>query len=140
MRVPLRLATAALVATAIGVSAPIAFDHAHAQSADTAKKKRDKRKQKMEGKRKKIRCVRYSQKAGKDEISIDMRLRNRCSFEVECEMQWELRCDDEAIGTERELSSIATDSDANYHVSASICGEKAWEVADVRWSCVKATE
>ncbi len=79
-------------------------------------------------------CVSYSQKM--KQRSIQISLRSRCKEEMSCTVSWRLKCDGEAKA--RPGSSIFTLMPKATEVitaSAAACGEKGWEIRQVRWNC-----
>ena len=85
------------------------------------------------------RCVRFSQQLGKDEESVDLRLENKCKFEVRCSLTWKLSCAGPGSSATSEPSERSTTLDSHddwtINASAATC-EEDWEVGQVRWNCV----
>ena len=90
-------------------------------------------------KTKKVRCVKYTQKKGVDEQSVDVGLRNRCRFAVSCTVEWTVSCedDDDKTPVRRQSRFVEHDRGDSEIVSASaaICGDGSWAVDDIRWNC-----
>lgn len=85
------------------------------------------------------RCVKYSQKRGSDDQSVDVGLRNRCRYDVSCTVEWTVSCeDDEADAPARhQARSVDLDRGAReiINASAAVCGDGSWAVDDIRWTC-----
>ncbi len=90
-------------------------------------------------KRKRSRCVKYSQLMGADKQSVDVRLRNRCASEMTCSIEWKLSCDaDPADAPVRDRTEIATmkrGDTSTMNLSAAACGDDGWSVDDIQWNC-----
>lgn len=121
MRFPPVLATLFGIALAIGASAG-----AGDLSAKTPKNKI-------------ARCVKYSQKKGADQQSVDVGLRNRCRYNVSCTVEWKVSCEDDDADTPPREQARTVDLDRGaaeiISASAAVCGDGSWAVDDIRWTC-----
>lgn len=114
------------------------FAHAQSVKAPAKTKKVVKRK----GRSKSVRhCMKFTQRLGADEESVDLKLKSQCKFEVVCSLEWELTCtDDSGAKTSlpgKQSTSLEFTDDWSINASAATC-ETDWEVGDVRWNCVPA--
>ena len=89
------------------------------------------------------RCMTFSQSLGSDEESVDLKLQSQCKFEVVCAMEWELTCTGDNGSSTSETARRSTSMDFtdtwSINATATSC-EADWEVGDVKWNCVAATE
>ena len=106
-------------------------------------KSKSKGKGKSKSKSKSVRqCMKFSQSLGVDEESVDLKLRSRCKFEVECSLEWELSCtgEDGAKSSSPASRSTSMDFTDDWRINASATScEGDWEVGDVKWNCVAST-
>jgi len=124
--------------TALPFSTPNANAEPDAKPARTKTKRVVKKTAKSKNVR---RCMRFTQKIGADEESVDLSLQSNCKFEVICSLEWELTCesdDGEASSNPGKRSqTLLFAEDFKVNASASMC-EESWEVGDVKWNCVPA--
>lgn len=84
-------------------------------------------------------CTAFDQQ-DKGDAGIEMTVHNACSIPVDCDVSWKVVCNPDskkrreihpsaAKLTLTEGTSQATDA------SAAVCGDGAWEINDIEWSC-----
>ncbi len=84
-------------------------------------------------------CMSFAREEG--DHSIDYRLGNGCERRVACTVSWTLRCGDAPKVTkypDQRRTTLAPDQSSTITASASACGTKSWEIADVAWTCGSA--
>ncbi len=83
-------------------------------------------------------CMKFKQKLGDDQESVDFSLTSSCEFAVVCSIEWEVSCttDDKSEIADKGKRSTTVDPKDRWEVnaSASVC-EESWEIQKVRWSC-----
>ncbi|MEZ4360693.1 MAG: hypothetical protein R3B48_10960 [Kofleriaceae bacterium] len=85
------------------------------------------------------RCASFDQ-VDKDEVSLELTVRNGCTMPLDCRVSWRLVCAPEA-----KKRRTITPSSVNFtvqssaaratEISAAACGDDAWVIRDVSWRC-----
>jgi hypothetical protein len=84
-------------------------------------------------------CTSFDQ-ADKDEETVEFSIHNTCSIPVDCSISWRVVCAPDSkkrrashAGAKKlSLSSMGGDS---AQASAAVCGDDAWMIDGVQWSC-----
>jgi hypothetical protein len=84
-------------------------------------------------------CTTFSEHDRDDGGGVDMSVASTCEAKLSCGINWTLTC---APGTKREKQvkqGYAFDLDNGQSdgttASSDVCGDEAWSVGDVSWSC-----
>lgn len=90
------------------------------------------------------RCVKYSQKRGSDEQSVNVGLRNQCRYAVSCTVEWKITCEDDDADTPARVQARTVDLGRGareiINASAAACGDASWAVDDIKWTCEPGEE
>ncbi len=78
-------------------------------------------------------CVKYSQ--SEYESGFHLKLKSKCEPRVTCELRWQLECEDEEARYFAEAFSLDTGDSHRADADAAMCGDAAWSVSAVKWSC-----
>jgi hypothetical protein len=85
-------------------------------------------------------CMSFAQ-ADKGDDRVSFTIRNACSIPIDCAVSWRVVCAPEA--RKRRAAhpgsvklAIAEGTSGNTEASAAICGDDAWVLDSVQWSCL----
>jgi len=78
-------------------------------------------------------CVKYSQ--AEYESGFYLNLKSNCEPRVTCELRWKIECEDDEVREFAEAFSLDTGDSHRGDAAAAICGDSAWSVSGVKWSC-----
>jgi hypothetical protein len=82
-------------------------------------------------------CMKYRQQKLVEDGGLRMELRNCCRGPVKCAISWEVRCGrggkPDARSADLQIAAGGTESAYGYGGSA--CGDKGWQIGNVRWNC-----
>jgi hypothetical protein len=84
-------------------------------------------------------CTSFDQ-TDKDDDTVEMSIHNSCSIPVDCSMSWRVVCapsskkrrSTHAGSAKLALTSAGTGS---AQATASVCGDDAWAIDSINWSC-----
>jgi hypothetical protein len=84
-------------------------------------------------------CASFSQ-AEKDEATLQLQIHNSCSMPVDCKITWRVVCAPEAkkrraVHERAATFTLATGAERSTEASASECGDDAFTLDQVQWSC-----
>jgi hypothetical protein len=80
-----------------------------------------------------VNCVTVRQETR--DRGVDLVFKSRCRGLMRCTISWRLRCTGDRRGSaSSEEITLAAASSETQHLSAKSCGDKGWEIRDVRWS------
>lgn len=79
-------------------------------------------------------CVHYRQQLGKGGIKLI--LKSRCKEMMSCTISWELSCTgDKAPRRDSHIFTLMAGATEVVDASAAACGDKGWQIRNVRWNC-----
>jgi cell division septation protein DedD len=89
-------------------------------------------------------CTAFEQRE-KDEVSVELTVRNTCTVPINCRVSWRLVCAPESKKRRKVTpGSVAfTLAEASAQVteaSAAECGDASWMIKDVIWRCDSSKE
>jgi hypothetical protein len=84
-------------------------------------------------------CTSFDQN-DKGDDTVEFKIRNSCTIPVDCSISWRVVC---APGSTKRKSvhdaaakvSLPTGSEEAKSASAAVCGDDAWTINNVEWSC-----
>ncbi|MDB4960774.1 MAG: hypothetical protein JWP01_773 [Myxococcales bacterium] len=84
-------------------------------------------------------CTAFDQ-IDKDEDTVQFTIHNTCTVPVDCSISWRLVCAPDSKKRKTSHAGSAklalTDAGAgSAEVSAEVCGDDAWELRSIEWSC-----
>jgi hypothetical protein len=117
------------------VAATFAAGHSAAQGPRSAKMPAGTPTKKLESV---MACMKYRQQRLVEDGGLRMELRNCCHGPVKCAISWQVRCEGgkpDAKSADLEIAAGTTESAYGYGTE---CGNQAWKIMAVRWSCETA--
>ncbi len=77
----------------------------------------------------------------RDEETVDLTIYNRCTIPVDCAISWRVICAPESKSRRASHPGsvkldISNASTGSAQASATICGEDAWRIESIQWSCL----
>lgn len=90
------------------------------------------------------RCTSFEQRE-KDETSLEITIKNRCSMPIDCKLSWQLVCAPESkkrrkVLPESTAFTLSTDAAQSTSASATVCGDDSWVIQSVTWRCEASKE
>lgn len=84
-------------------------------------------------------CTTFDQ-ADKGDAAVELTVRNGCSVPVACTVTWTVVCapasrSRRASHPGERVLALVEGAAASALVSAEVCGDDAWAIGDIRWTC-----
>ena len=88
-------------------------------------------------------CTAFDQ-ADKGDDAVKFSIHNGCSVAVDCSISWKVVCAPDAkhpqIHSESSKLAIVDNTTLSTDASAAVCGDKAWAIQSIEWSCLPSKE
>lgn len=84
-------------------------------------------------------CTSFDQQ-DKDDVTVDLTVRNSCSIPVDCTVSWKVVCAPKSKKRRSEHPesrklSLVEGTAGSAQASAAVCGDDAWSIEAIEWSC-----
>jgi hypothetical protein len=84
-------------------------------------------------------CTSFDQLA-KGETAVELTVKNSCSIPVDCSLSWRVTCAPDskkrrAVHASQTKFSLVTGAQQSTDASASVCGDDAWAIDQIEWTC-----
>jgi hypothetical protein len=84
-------------------------------------------------------CTSFDQQ-DKSDVAVDLTVRNSCSIPVDCTVSWRVVCAPQskkrrAEHAESRKLALALGTAGSTEASAAVCGDDAWSLDSIEWSC-----
>jgi len=91
------------------------------------------------GKRSLATCASFDQ-VDKDEATLELTIHNACTMPVDCSLSWRVVCAPEskkrrAVHPGSTTFSVTHGTSQKTDASAAVCGDDAWVIDSIVWSC-----
>lgn len=89
-------------------------------------------------------CTTFEQ-TDKGEDAVELKVANSCSIPVDCTVQWKVICAPDskkrrAVHADTAKISIKENGAATKDVSAAVCGDDAFSIEGITWTCAPNNE
>lgn len=84
-------------------------------------------------------CALFDQ-VDKDEDTVELQITNRCTVPIDCSMSWRVVCAPQSKkrrSTHPGSSKLALENSksGSAQATATVCGDDAWSIDSISWSC-----
>ena len=84
-------------------------------------------------------CTTFEQ-ADKDDVTVDLKVHNSCSIPVDCTVSWKVVCAPQSKKRRSEHPesrklSLVEGTGGSTEASAAVCGDDAWSIEAINWTC-----
>jgi hypothetical protein len=92
-----------------------------------------------EGRRSLASCTSFDQR-DKDDVSVQFTIKNSCTVPVDCAITWRVVCAPQskkrrAVHAKSVKLALTEASSSSAEASAAVCGDDAFEISGISWSC-----
>lgn len=84
-------------------------------------------------------CTSFEQQ-DKNDTTISLTIRNTCSVPLDCSVSWRVVCAPDskkrrAVHLASQKLALVEGTSSSADASAAICGDDAWQIDSIEWSC-----
>jgi hypothetical protein len=84
-------------------------------------------------------CTSFDQQ-DKDDTTVSLTIRNTCTIPVDCSVSWRVVCAPEskkrkAVHPASQKLALVEGTSSSADASAAVCGDDAWQIDSITWSC-----
>jgi len=84
-------------------------------------------------------CTSFEQN-DRDDDTVELSIHNSCSMPVDCSMSWRVVCAPDskkrrAVHTGSSKLALQSAGTGSAQASAAVCGDDAWAIDSINWSC-----
>jgi hypothetical protein len=84
-------------------------------------------------------CTSFDQ-SDKNDTTVSLTIRNACTVPVDCSVSWRVVCAPEskkrrAVHPGSQKLALVEGTSSSADASATICGDDAWQIDSIEWSC-----
>jgi len=84
-------------------------------------------------------CTSFDQQ-DKDDVTVDLTVHNSCSIPVDCTVSWKVVCAPKSKKRRSEHAesrklALVEGAAGSAQASAAVCGDDAWSIEAINWSC-----
>jgi hypothetical protein len=84
-------------------------------------------------------CTSFEQQ-DKNDTTVSLTIRNTCTVPVDCSVSWRVVCAPDskkrrAVHTGSQKLALVEGTSSSADASATVCGDDAWQIDSIEWSC-----